>query len=488
MRLDTSATQQGLRTSRTAVDSRMSQKLQLTDRRCFNPASGEPLASRPYMTAEHAQAALTRAEAARIPWAMASFAERAAVLRQAATLLRESRTALAQGITLAMGKPITEAEAEIDKSAWNCEYVAQNAQQWLADEVVPITTAACHIAHRPLGTILAILPWNFPVWQVFRCAVSTLMAGNTFILKHAPNVAQCAANVTDIMQRAGAPAGVFQNVDVPVDLVGDLIADRRIAAVAFTGSPVAGGAVAARAGAACKKSILELGGSDPFIVLEDADLEAAVAAAVRGRFANCGQVCLAAKRFIVVDAVRAEFVARFAESIAALRIGDPSDPATQLGPLARADLRSVLDRQIQASVRQGARLVTGGRQIERGGYYYAPTLLTHTTASMPVVAEETFGPVAAVMGARDAEQALQMANDSRYGLAAVVWTGDLERARLLARRLEAGSVYINSVTASDPRLPVGGTKLSGYGRELGVAGIREFINLQSVCIGGHKAP
>ncbi|HTV80471.1 MAG TPA: aldehyde dehydrogenase family protein [Steroidobacteraceae bacterium] len=461
----------------------MAEQSSAGQRRCFNPADGRSRDTRPYLTRVEVQQALTRAAAARLPWAQASLSDRAGVLRRAASLLRAERATLAATITAEMGKTIAEAEAEIDKSAWNCEYVAAQASQWLADEVVPTQASSSYVAHRPLGAVLAILPWNFPIWQIFRCAVSNLVAGNTFLLKHAPNVPDCAAQVTHLLSRAGAPSGAFENVDVPVDMVAELIADPRVAAVAFTGSPKAGAAVAALAGAACKKSILELGGSDAFIVLEDADLEGAVAAAVRGRFANCGQVCLAAKRFIVVEALRTQFEERFAAAIAQLRMGDPLDRTTALGPMARADLRETLDQQIKASVRQGARIVCGGRIADGPGYYYPATLLTQATGAMPVVSEETFGPVAPVMAARDAEQALQIANDSRYGLAAVLWTADTARARKLAVRLEAGSVFVNGVTASDPRLPVGGVKLSGYGRELGSTGIRELLNLQSVWIG-----
>jgi acyl-CoA reductase-like NAD-dependent aldehyde dehydrogenase len=449
----------------------------------INPATGEALQPHAYQSETQVETLLASAATAARDWGHTRCADRAAVLHEVARLLRQERSTLAQTISTEMGKPIVEAEGEIEKSAWNCEYVAANAESWLADEIVPTNAALSYVAHRPLGVVLAILPWNFPVWQVFRCAVSALMAGNTFVLKHAPNVPECAASVTRLLSRAGVPTGVFQNLTVPVPRIAHVISDVRVAAVAFTGSPTAGAAVAARAGASCKKSILELGGSDAFIVLDDADLEGAVAAAVRGRFANCGQVCLAAKRFIVTDGVRAEFEARFEHAIANLRVGDPLDRATQMGPMARADLRNALDAQVQRSIQKGARLVLGGHALQERGYYYAPTLLVDTDASMDVVAEETFGPVAPVIRARDAADAARIANASPYGLAAVIWTRDVERARALAVRLEVGSVFINGVTASDPRLPVGGVKLSGYGRELGAAGMRELVNVQSVWIG-----
>lgn len=449
----------------------------------INPATGGVLKSHPYQTTAQVEALLSNAVAAQGEWGNVSFADRAAVLVSIARRLREERADLAQTISIEMGKPIAEAEAEIDKSAWNCEHVAEQGARWLADEPVATNATQSYISYRPLGVVLAILPWNFPVWQIFRCAASALMAGNAFLLKHAPNVPECAAKVTRLLAEAGVPAGVFQNLVVPVPWVSDVISDERIAAVTFTGSPIAGAAVAARAGASCKKSILELGGSDAFIVLDDADLDGAVAAAVRARFANCGQVCLAAKRFIVTDPVREDFEARFANAIENLVVGDPLDRSTNMGPMARSDLRDQLDRQIRRSMQKGARLVAGGFPMQGRGYFYPPTLLTDTDASMDVIAEETFGPVAPIMRAKNAEDALRIANASRYGLGAVIWTKDVERAKAMATRLEAGGVFINGVTASDPRLPVGGVKLSGYGRELGSAGIRELVNIQSVWIG-----
>ncbi len=447
-----------------------------------NPATSETIAVWPLADAARIEATMDEAYRAAASWRRLGVGHRSGLLLAVAAQLRQNKDRLARTITLEMGKPLAEAQAEVEKSAWNCEYVAEHGPAWLADEQVRTQAQLSYVAYLPLGVVLCIEPWNFPVWQILRCAASALMAGNTIILKHAPNVQGCAVLVSELLQAAGLPPGVFTNLNAPVPAIGRIIADRRIAAVALTGSPGAGAAVAAQAGAACKRSVLELGGSDAFIVLADADLDAAVAAGVRARFANCGQVCLAAKRFIVEQPVAAEFTVRFAEQAAALKYGDPLQPDTRMGPMARADLRDQIDAQVQASLQAGAQALAGARRGVGAGWYYEPTVMTNLKPDMPVVAQETFGPVAAILTVRDAAAAVAMANDSPYGLSAMLWTRDTGRARILARELDVGGVFINSVTASDPRLPVGGVKLSGYGRELGRTGMLELCNAQTVWV------
>jgi succinate-semialdehyde dehydrogenase/glutarate-semialdehyde dehydrogenase len=382
-----------------------------------------------------------------------------------------------------MGKSITEAEAEVEKCAWNCDFFAENAERFLTDEIVPSNASESYVAFRPLGVVLAIMPWNFPYWQVFRFAAPTLMAGNTTVLKHASNVSRVALEIERIFQEAGLPQGVLRTVLVPGSETGRLIEDSRIAAVTLTGSEAAGVEVAATSGHVLKKTVLELGGSDPFIVLEDADLDEAAQVAVTARFQNNGQSCIAAKRFIVVDSVAEAFEQKFVANTARLKVGDPLEYDTRIGPLARKDLQETLDQQVQQSIRQGAKVLIGGKAREGKGNFYEPTILTNVTPQMSVFTDETFGPVAAVIRARDTEHALELANDSNFGLSSNLWTRNIEQARELTARIEAGGVFINGMTASDPRLPFGGVKRSGYGRELSSFGIREFVNVQTVWIG-----
>jgi succinate-semialdehyde dehydrogenase/glutarate-semialdehyde dehydrogenase len=428
---------------------------------------------------------LSAVSAAQKRWRDRTLAERAEVLLQVAALLRERKDELARAATSEMGKPIVESEAEVEKCAWVCAYYAERAERFLADEPATSTATESYVAYRPLGVLLAIMPWNFPYWQAFRAAAPALMAGNAVVLKHASNVTRCALHIERLIMDSAADA-IVRTIVAPGSEVEALIAEPRIAAVTLTGSDAAGVSVAGAAGHALKKTVLELGGSDAFVVLEDADVDAAAQMAVKARFQNTGQSCIAAKRFIVVEGVAGEFERKFVEAAAKLTVGDPLDRATQIGPLARADLRETLARQVKRSVAMGAQAPLGGQELAGPGgkgYYYAPTILTQVTDDMPVFREETFGPVAAVIRARDAEHAVQLANASDYGLGGNLWTRDLTRARELARRLESGGVFINGMTASDPRLPFGGVKRSGYGRELSLVGIREFVNIQTVWIG-----
>ncbi|MDQ2953139.1 MAG: NAD-dependent succinate-semialdehyde dehydrogenase [Chloroflexota bacterium] len=453
----------------------------------INPATEEVLASYEAFDEGQVDRALDEAQDAFVAWRVRSFPERAVPMKRLAALLRERVDRYARLLTLEMGKPITEAKAEIEKCAFNCDFYAEHAAEFLRDQPAPANGTRSYVAFQPLGIVLAVMPWNYPFWQVIRFAAPALMAGNAAVLKHASNVPQAALALEELMRDAGFPEGLFRTLLLAGAQVEPVIADPRIRAVTLTGSSDTGRRIASLAGQALKKCVLELGGSDPFIVLADADIETAATIGTRARNQNNGQSCIAAKRFLIEEAVLADFELRFAAKVSALKIGDPVDPATQIGPLARPDLRDTLERQVAASVKMGARVLAGGERWGTRGNFYAPTVLAGVTRHMPVFNEETFGPVAAVMKVRDADEAIVRANDSPYGLGGNLWTNDLRRAESLARRIDTGQVFINGMTASDPRLPFGGTKQSGYGRELSEYGIKEFVNIQTIWIGPARA-
>jgi acyl-CoA reductase-like NAD-dependent aldehyde dehydrogenase len=450
--------------------------------RTENPATGALLRTYAAYKPQEIDARLLRVSAGFASRRFDSLTQRGQALHRVAVQLRERKAALAAVITAEMGKPITESEAEIEKCAWTCDYYADQASGYLASEGIASNAAQSYVAFRPLGVVLAIMPWNFPFWQVFRAAAPALMAGNALVLKHATNVTECALEIEHLFAASGC-AELFATILVASREMDAIVADPRIAAVTLTGSEGAGSAVAAVAGKYLKKTVLELGGSDAFIVLADADVEEAAGFAVRSRFQNAGQSCIAAKRFIVEDAVYDRFLGAFVEKARALVVGDPAERGTQIGPLARGDLRDAIERQIGASLAQGAKAALGAHRLDRPGYYYAPTIVTGVAPGMPLFDEETFGPAAAVIRARDVDEAIALANHSTFGLGGNLWTNDLERAQRLAERLESGAVFINGMTASDARLPFGGVKRSGYGRELSHFGIHEFVNIQTVWIG-----
>ncbi len=447
-----------------------------------NPTHGNVEASYPEHSLSDALSMLGNASTAFESWCLLSSTARGDLFRELARLLRSEKRLLAELAVTEMGKLLGEAEAEVEKCAWVCEHFADHAQAMLTPEDVATEATHSYVAFEPLGTVLAIMPWNFPYFQVVRFAAPALMAGNVCLLKQAPSVPGCALALQDLFRKAGFPDGVFQAALIPVEAVEPLIADARVHAVTFTGGVAAGSKVAEAAGRHLKKTVMELGGSDPFIVLKDAPLEECCQAAVRARMVNSGQSCIAAKRFIVVREIASAFEARFAQLLRELPVGDPMDLTTRVGPMARLDLLEALDRQVRDSVEKGARLVTGGGRLDRPGFYYAPTLLADVAEEMPVFGEETFGPVAALITVTDEEEAVAVANRSRYGLGASIWTGAPERGEQLARRLEAGVVFVNAAPRSDPRLPFGGVKCSGWGRELSPYGIKEFVNIKTVWI------
>jgi len=468
----------------------------------LNPATNQLIQTYASWDDHRLKQALEKTHHAQQAWAQTTFAQRAEVLRNAVTQLRAQHDRYALLITQEMGKPLREARAEVEKCTTVCDYYAQHAEEFMRAEPVDSEASKSYIAHDPLGVVLAIMPWNFPFWQAFRAAAPALMAGNALLLKHAPNVPQCALAIEAIFRDCGLmeplaiplthqktvgkrlvmPDGVFTNLMIEVEQVPDVIASPHVHAVTLTGSEAAGRKVAAYAGQHLKKCVLELGGSDPFIVLHDADLELAVNMAMASRFMNCGQSCIAAKRLIVVPQIADEFLRELKTRVEALKVGDPLDDTTQIGPMARLDLRDELHRQISDSIAQGAVAVTGCRPVEREGFFYQPSILDQVTSKTRAYCEELFGPVAIVIRAANEEDALRIANETRFGLGSSIWSKDTARAEQLATHIQAGCTFINGMVKSDPRLPFGGTKASGYGRELSRLGMHEFVNAKTVWI------
>ena len=450
----------------------------------INPATGKLLKNWAEHSVAQVDASVVKAHEAFRAWRRTGFSERSRLLLRTAEILRADKNRQARMMCEEMGKPILQAKAEIEKCAMVCIHYAENAEKILAPEAVAIEAEASYVRFDPLGPILAVMPWNFPFWQVFRFAAPALMAGNVCLLKHASNVQGCAAAIEEIFRQAGFPEYVFANLRVGSAQVAALIAHPLVQAVTLTGSEQAGHQVAEQAGRNLKKAVLELGGSDPFIVLADAPMESCLATAVNARMINNGQSCIAAKRFIVEAKILDRFRSEFVAAVSALKVGDPLDESNDLGPLARADLVDELERQVRESVRHGARILTGGtRMIDRPGFYFQPTVLGDVQPGMPAYDEELFGPVAALISARDAEDAVRIANDTPFGLGASIWTRDLNQGEKLTAAIEAGMVFINGLVRSDPRLPFGGVKRSGFGRELSHYGIKEFVNIKTVVIG-----
>lgn len=456
----------------------------------INPATGETLQTFVSLTASQLEQKIELAANTFRSYRQTSFPEREALMLRAAELLESDKTRLARLMTIEMGKPIKGAHQEIEKCALVCRYYAETARKHLADQMFETSAAKSYVHFQPLGAVLAIMPWNFPFWQVFRFAAPALMAGNVGLLKHASNVPQCALAIEEIFRQAGFPDGAFQTLLIGSDLVESVINDRRVAAATLTGSEPAGRSVASIAAKQIKKTVLELGGSDPFIVMPSAKMEEAVTTAVRARTINSGQSCIAAKRFIVSTDVYPEFERRFVEEMKALRVGDPLKDSTDIGPLATEQILKDVENQVRTSVAAGAHILCGGKRLERVGNFYEPTVLANVPADSPASCEEIFGPVAVLLRAKTIDDAIEMANSTNFGLGAAAWTNDpLQRSRFI-EELEAGCVFINGMVASDPRLPFGGIKNSGYGRELGEFGVREFMNIKTVWIneqptGGH---
>jgi len=448
----------------------------------LNPSTNQVIQTHASWDAQRLAQALEKAHCAQQAWAQTPFSQRAEVLRKAAMRLRAQRDQFATLITLEMGKPLREARAEVEKCTTVCDYYALHGEEFMRAEPVASDAGKSYVAYYPLGVVLAVMPWNFPFWQAFRAAAPALMAGNALLLKHAPNVPQCALAIEAIFRECGLPEGVFTTLMIEAEQVAEAIASPHVHAVTLTGSEAAGRKVAACAGQHLKKCVLELGGSDPFIVLHDADLELTVNMAMASRFNNCGQSCIAAKRFIVVPQIADEFLRELKTRVEALRLGDPMIEATQIGPMARLDLRDTLHQQVSDSIAQGAVAVTGCKPVERDGFFYQPSILDQVTADTRAWHEELFGPVATVIRAASEADALRIANETRFGLGSSIWSRDTARAEQLAAHIQAGSTFINGMVKSDPRLPFGGVKASGYGRELSRLGMHEFVNAKTVWV------
>jgi acyl-CoA reductase-like NAD-dependent aldehyde dehydrogenase len=447
-----------------------------------NPSTGEEIETFSFYNGSEIEEVLARGEKSFGSFRKLPVHRRAGLLSDLAKALRKNKTQLAKVITIEMGKVLSEAEAEIEKCAWEADWYAEHGPQMLADAPAPTGGINAYVSYLPLGPILAIMPWNFPIWQLTRMAIPTMLAGNVVLVKHSHNTQRSSLEFERVILEAGFPEGVFQNLILRTEDIVGVINDPRVQGASVTGSVRAGSAVASEAGKVIKKTVMELGGSDAFIVLEDADIPKAVEAGIRGRFHNAGQVCLAAKRFILIDKIANEFESLFVEKARTIRVGDPLDRSIGMGPMARADLRDSLHKQVEGSIAKGARALCGGKPLEGRGAFYVPTVLTGVTQGMPAFDDETFGPVAAMTRVPDLDAAVKAANASQFGLSGNLWTKDVELARKVARDLYTGGVFINGVTASDPRVPVGGVKNSGYGRELSHFGLHAFVNPQTVWI------
>lgn len=447
-----------------------------------NPATEQIEVSFPTLSQNQIMHQLAKAERAFNSWSILQIQERLAKIARLAKLLRQNKQIYAEIITREMGKPITEAQAEIEKCAVCCEYYLANASAFLKPRQIKTEAKSSYVRYDPLGVVLAIMPWNFPFWQVIRCAIPALAAGNVILLKHASNVPRCAIALNKLFKSAAFPEGTFTNLQVTSEKLSPLVQHPAIAGISLTGSIEAGASIATLAGPHLKKCVFELGGSDPFIVLDDADLDAAAKNGVQARMLNAGQSCIAAKRFIVTKKSIAEFIPRFINNMKSLSVGDPLNPKTQVGPLAREDLREMLDVQVKKAIKQGAHCILGGFKIAGRGYFYAPTVLTNITPRMSIAKEEVFGPVACIYTVASEKEALALANSTNFGLGASLWSRNRKKAELLAAKIQSGIVGINTIVRSDPRLPFGGVKHSGLGRELSEEGIREFVNVKTVVV------